>query len=352
MGWMRKVKRSPIGLDIGRHSVKAVQLSGVRGSWRMAAAARVPREDPGAALSVSEVRAVSQVLGRQGFVGNTVVVAAPGDKVLGGILETPPSSSGAPMEAIARAELASMHRVEPESFEMACWELPGGRGREGTRVMAAACPHAFADGYLDMLESGGLDVLAMDTESTAAARMCASQPAGQVAMLPVVDLGWSAARLMLLHHGTVIYERRLAELGLGALWSVLVQQLHLDAAVADYLLKEVGLGEAKDGAERVQLDEAHAAIGAHLDPLVRELSSALAYAEHEYGQLGDPVVQMIGGGAMLRGGAEYVADLMGLGVRPLTSGMRVECTESTRRLGETPLLNVATGLAMHEAAGR
>jgi Tfp pilus assembly PilM family ATPase len=349
---MRKVKRSPIGLDIGRHSVKAVQLSGVRGGWRMSAAAMVPREDPSAELSAAEVHAVAQVLGRQGFVGNTVVVAAPGEKILGGILETPPASSGAPMEVIARTELAAMHRVEPGGFEMACWELPGGRGREGTRVMAAACPHAFAHPYLDLLEAGGLDVLAMDTESTASARMCASTAAGQLAMLPLVDLGWSAARLMLLHQGTVTYERRLSELGLGSLRAVLVEQLKFDATVADFLLKEIGLGEAKGGAELVQLEEAHAAIGAHLDPLVRELGSALAYAEHEYGQLGEPVVQMMGGGAVLPGAAGYLADLMGLGVSPLTSAMRMECTESTRRLGETPLLNVAAGLAMHEAGGR
>jgi hypothetical protein len=45
------------------------------------------------------------------------------------VLEMPPKSSTAPIEQLARMELARTQKCAPDSFEMGFWELPiTGRG--------------------------------------------------------------------------------------------------------------------------------------------------------------------------------------------------------------------------------
>src|SRR5688572_30026381 len=95
-------KYTPIGLDIGSCSIKAVQLQRVREDWRVAAVTSLPRPQINAPLDRIAVRRIADVLYRQGFHGQSVVLAAPSDKLAADILELPPRTSGVPLEQIAR----------------------------------------------------------------------------------------------------------------------------------------------------------------------------------------------------------------------------------------------------------
>ncbi len=356
MNWMSLTRRGPIGLDMGSRWIKAVQLAGAPGAWRIAAASMMPRQDAAAPVTADEVARIAEVLGRQGFTGDSVIAAVPSEKLISGILDMPPRESGAPVDQIARAEMASMHRLEPGAFEMAWWELPsGGRGRESTRIMATACPHTAAEQWIGLLESGGFEAIALDTEATALARLCGATPQSRPEVMPVLDLGWRAARLVLLHEGTIVYERRLSEAGLAPLWKAIESELRVEPNIAEYLMSEVGLrrpiGEtdADDAEELPQLDESHRVIREHFAPMCQEVQSSMAYLEHQYGETNQQGAILVGGGAMIPGLAEYLSGLMNVEVKAMAPSHCTVFGEGLRSLAGNAMLAAATGLAMHEA---
>src|SRR5688572_9407291 len=209
-----KKSRSPIGLDIGARRVKAVQLEQSGGSssgWRVAAVACVNRTAPGKLMAPDEASRLWDTLDRLGFQGSRVVLAAPSDKLITGMLELP-KAGPIPLEQIARVELARTSKVAPESFEMGCWELPvPNRAGKHVHVMAVGYPHAEAAKLLDLVEHAGFDATALDVRSCALARACAgivSPPPGITALL---DLGWASASLVLVYAGMVVYVRGLSE---------------------------------------------------------------------------------------------------------------------------------------------
>lgn len=82
-------KLSPIGIDLGSHSFKAVQLNKSGAGWEVSSAVTLSRVDPGVPLNGSEIARLAGVLDRRGFVGNDVVIAVPVTGLLTTILELP-----------------------------------------------------------------------------------------------------------------------------------------------------------------------------------------------------------------------------------------------------------------------
>ena len=328
----------PIGLDVGSRYVKAIQFAPYSSGLRVVAAAMVSRtveesvaspvagapevpvtpdrrtKTPGSVkaapaqifhtgpLTADEIQTLRDVLARSGFEGDRVVLAAPPAVLLQSVLELPPRSSQAPIEQIARLELARSHKCAPDSFEMGCWDLPpvaagqSVKAGKGTLVMAVGYPHAAADPILDAFDAAGLQVVALDAAPCAIARACA--PAAVLVgpeggMTAILDLGWSAASLSLIHCGAIIYGRVLADGGLGTLHHTLVRRLNLELDVVDYLLTEVGLSVRlpvgdddqtdPNGEEAIDLPEdARGLLAAHIDGLVRELLASFSYASRQY----------------------------------------------------------------------
>lgn len=345
MALFGKSRRTAIGLDIGSGAVKAVQLCGREGAWQIAAVAVAPRRDPAAPLNGADVQRIVDLLARQGFTGTNVVAAVPGHHVRGGIVELSSAQAGEPVEQVARRELAAMHRLEASDLEIACWPLPAsGRSRESSRMMATGCTTTEATAFLDLLEGAGLTVLVLETPATALARICEHSGAGAGQLMAVLDLGWSAATLVLLCRGAVIYERRLPEVGLGKLCQMLSTTLEVEPAIIEYLVREVGLGEAsRDVIDRAVLEDLHAALRDHYQDLSRELSVSFSYATHQYPDSGVDRLALVGGGATMPGLADMLAGPTGVAVAPLSTP-GADANSSS--------LCMAMGLALHEEGRR
>src|SRR5690349_7590750 len=179
--------RGPIGLDLYGREIKAVQAVRNGKGWRVECAVALPRGE--GALDAAQAARIADVFARQGFKGRNVVLAAPVSKLECEMLELPPRGSGAPMEEIARAEMASVAKLTQGSFEMACWDLPAPpRGGGGTSMLAVALRHEDAQAVLNPLLSVGLDVVAIDTRAGALAR--ALSPLHLPETLAVLDLDW------------------------------------------------------------------------------------------------------------------------------------------------------------------
>ena len=320
----RGKSRSPIGLDVGRRRVKAVQFHRAGGRWRVAAAASVPRVDNGAEIDPAEVRDLKSRLAEMGFHGARVVLAVPSDRLITGIVELPPVDSGAPIERLARSELARMHKCDPGSLEMAYWELPApARAGNATFVMGVACTHEDANRFLDAFETEGFDVERLDVQAGAIARVCRPLLRDVRGTAGILDIGWSAARLILMHGETVAYERNLTRSGLAAL---------VLARGAEPAPTEEQVDQLLGPAERQAAGPADGRIGPearrqYVEGLIDEMRIPLSYLASQYPDSPLERLLLVGGGGRLPGLAKALGPALGCEVRVAGPGELAACPE-------------------------
>ena len=374
--------RSPIGIDVGARSVKAVQLGRDRwgqGRWQVVAAAEVPRDEvasPAAAgpqsaaaaqpanahvLSAADVQRLVGTLERQGFAGGDVVLAVPNERVVSSMLDLPPRSSQAPIEQIARMEVARAHRFAPDGFEMGCWDLPAAaRATKATPVMAVACTHADAALLMDPFEAAGLTVRGLDVKAAAIARACAPLLAADAGgIIAIVDLGWTGATLSLMHQGVAIYGRTLGDSGIFKLYHTLDTRLGLEADVIDYMLSDTGLTAAADGSGAARqtsgsrngknATDAVGLIAAHFEAAVQELQVSLSYAQHQYPDTPVSRLLVVGGGGCIRGVTEHLSKTLGIEAGAVAPTDVAECSPGVAGKCGSPSLLAALGLAQYTA---
>ncbi len=305
---------------MGGSTVKAVQLRcGADGQRLVHAAVRLPRLRPGSALDEEEARRIAEVLARRGFLGRDVIVAAPPSLVSTALLDLPPAGPDVPMDAIAANEFARLHQLEPAALTMSHWPVPTpARGGAGTHALAVGCAAAAADGYLDILESGGLSAVAMDAGTSALARACLPLAAPAPAMLAVADLGWEAATLAVVVGGVLAYERRIPDAGLRHLLGGTADVAMGDDDIIPYLLWQVGLtdgGEADVGADAVDLmHDLRRSLESQFARLSVELGMAFGYVAHQYPDGNLSPILLAGGGAAVPGVAAFLSDQLGVPV--------------------------------------
>jgi Tfp pilus assembly PilM family ATPase len=286
---------SPIGLDIGPRLIHAVQLDA--GRSRITAALALSRA--GTAFDGAEAARLESILYRNGFVGRGVVACVPDGKLVTAVLELPPRSSGAPLEQLARVEVARVHKLDPASFEMECWDVPSpARAGDATHMMAAACANSEATALLDAIESVGLRVHSLDIKPWALTRACGAA-LGAVGSGVILDVAEHGALLTAVREGCPVYERLMQESGTTALREALKRELGADEAVADFLMDSL-LSGGEFAAEASARDAALRLTREHIDHLRQEVATALDYLTHRYpGPV--PALALTGAGAALPG---------------------------------------------------
>src|SRR4051794_6594185 len=340
----RLPKRSPIGIDLGARSIKAVQLAGAGNRWRLHALADVPRKTLEQPITTAEMESFMTVLDRAGFVGRRAVLAAPSNGQLAGMLELPPRAPGMPFDQIARMEFARVHRCEPAGFELAYWDLPqAGRAGKGTNMMAVGYAHSAADQFLDTIEAGGVDAVALDSMTCALARSCSALHAPGVTT-GIMDIGHGAATLALAQSGTLVYERRMTESGTKNAAASLKKQLDLDPDEIEYLVHDGGFGEPGDRRGTEAFADARRVLASHFAPLAHELRLTFSYTEHQYPQAPVKLLLLVGGGAGIPGIAEHLKAALDIDVRAVRPTDVVECTPTLLER-TTPAMMAALGLA-------
>ncbi len=358
-------KNSPIGLDVGTRSIKAVQLSGTGNHLQIIAATELPRrqtEEETIYPSIDELASLVSALQRQGFTGNKVVLSVPESRLISTILELPPRESDAPIDQLARLELANMNQLEPESLEIHTWDLPDGqRKRDQTVLMAAACGHSDADELLDLYEAVGLVPVALDMQSAAIGRACDWRGTSEGQILPIIDLGWKAARLIVVYQGNLIYERPINEAALEPLWHDITNRANMDDEVVEYLISDIGLtppsqlnnstahGEAvvPSNGDWHQLEEIQQSIQEHFHQAISEIQISLSYASHQYSDAEVMGVKLVGGAASIPGLSEFLNLMMGLDIQGVSPMDIAQCPDHLLQLCSGTQMTPAMGLALH-----
>lgn len=347
---MKLFKRSdtPIGIDIGSRTIKAAQLRAHETGHEITGLAMIPRQQAGANVTCDDIVHLRHVLHRQGFVGRRLVLAVPDEQLLRGHLDLPSGVSGAPVAQMARMELARIHHVEPQTFEMVHWGLSGNdKSQTPGQIVAVACPHQAADQLLETVEGCGLEVWALDVRTAAAARTCQPLTLPAPALTAILDLGWSSTKLMLVSGRTVIYERLLKS-DLGSLTRSLTQRFALTDEAACQIINHVGFQLEQDAGDldAASLQVIHRILSGYFCGLAEELEAPFAYAAHQYMQEGIQRLLLVGGGAGISGLVDHLAGALHMEVRraaPLDL-----MTSSPRALSQAdhPALTVAVGLSL------
>jgi Tfp pilus assembly PilM family ATPase len=348
---------SPIGVDIGACSMKAAQLCRTREGWRVSAATSLARVQIDAPLDRTAVRRLADVLYRQGFQGNQIVLAAPSDKLAVDILELPPRAAGAPLEQIARSEMARITGAAVGTFEMALWDLPTqARANNSTSVLAVALRHSDSDPWLDLFEEEGLTVRGVDAPSCAVARACAPQTQTSAGITTILDIGWNAASLVLIHQGIVVYRRALADAGVCALHKQIGLKLGLAEKVIQYVLGPSD--DAEDVENRIEADlwaGIRALVGKHVEGITQELQASFAYAAHRYPEAEIKQLLLIGGGATLPDVCGCLTRCLDVEVKIMAlaqlcggAAPPLECPVALAEKCQSPTLITALGLAQYE----
>ncbi|MCP4379490.1 MAG: pilus assembly protein PilM [bacterium] len=342
----------PIGVDIGCQQIKAVQLQGVPGRWAVSAAGVIERDNPGESVGTADVVQLREMLAKNSFVGNRVILAVPGNQLLSGIMELPPRSSGAPLEQLARTELSRMHRCEPDSFEMACWDLPApARAGGATYVMAAGYAHAHADELIDTVESEGLNVYAMDIHASAVSRACSPLLEGVTGVAAILDLGWDHANLVLLYQGVVVYERKLGKCGISTVVDSLVRELKLHRQKVRQLVQSVGLSSEHPDIASEQCHGINNGVNGYCEKLVEEMRIPLSYLGNQYPDASPETLLLIGGGAQIPGLDEKLNSVLDFYVRTVLSVDIAKCSSDIQKQFG-PLLTVAAGMGQFSERDR
>lgn len=304
---------SPVGIDFGQRLIKAVQCKRVRGGWRLARAIAIPRAERTAIPSAAECARLAGVLYRRGFEGSDVVVAAPHGALLSSVMDLPPRSSGAPVDTIARMELARSHKRDASALEVAWWDLPeparpgGSRASDGMAAMAVGMTHEHSAAILDGMSAAGLQVLAIEPLPMSLAR-AALPLCGGGGLSAIIDVGWTATTLSLIHGSTLIYTRGVEEAGLRKLYERAMPRMAVDEQRLDRLLA----GTDEESTERRGIErELQAQLEQHSSILSRELMASLTYAGHRYPGVARGTLLLCGGGAELAGLAHRVSTTIG-----------------------------------------
>ncbi len=352
MRWPKIAARTIIGVDIGSRYVKAAQVVGQRIS-----AVWFPRASSEGPVEAFEIRHLAEALQEGGLRGKSLVLAAPRKELLAGIMELPPRASGAPIDQLARSELARRHNADMNALEMACWDLPSpARAANRTYVMAVACPQASADNLLDTVEAEGLSAEAMDVHARAISRACMPLLSDVDQTAAILDVGWTSSRLVLLYCGTVVYERDLARSGVIALTRLAAPQRDGDTEEAERVLFTRGIEEPAPAGKTPGPAQAQPAgtpthsvaspLAAQLGNMAGEVRTSLAYLVGQYPDSPVSRLLLVGGGACIPGLQQLLAEKLQLDVRVVNPSDLGQCSgQAGGAYG--PSLISAIGLAQY-----
>lgn len=345
-------RRMSIGIDSDGRFISAVQLSRSRGQLKIEAATSIMRADNTIPLDSEEISCMINILRRQGFQGNDVVLALPNETVMTSILKMANADNQENVNKRALSEMAASHQCSPSAIEASWWNLPRANTIAAPDyIMAVACRSELAHAALDLFEECGMVVRAIDVKPCALSRACSPLLAGSDDVAAILNIGWGFADLAIVQDETVIFERTLVETNLNQLHMSLMAKYGLDAPVIDQLIAEIGCQPNEGENAKTSQTELAAAlrrqIADYVDRLSSELSASISYATQEYDR--EPVTRLLitGEGSVIPGIAERLSGELKLKVQVVRPLDVVSGSEQTVIDCNEPSMLTAVGLSSH-----
>ncbi len=351
-------KKSFVGIDIGHHAIKAVQVERSSQGWKISRSGWVKTPDDsvkeGVIIDTQAVGlAIKQLLRESHMSATSANIAVAGGSVIVRTVRIPKMTDATLRKSIKY----EASRYVPSSVEDSYieFEIIGEVDETQMDVLIVAAPKDVVESRMKACQEAGLEVEVVDVEPFCAFRsLLESDPntphAGKTVAL--VDIGSSTTSMSVVSDGVFAMARSLPQGG-RTLTDALKNYFKLSEDDAESGKAQLDMRElVQDGVPKE--NPPLRVVQPHLDDLIREVRRSLNYFQSQMtegapGKAVDAVV-LSGGGAKMPGLAEYVSHKLGI---PATS---VGVLDNARfvyagsgEAGHGLDLAVASGLAMRPA---
>jgi type IV pilus assembly protein PilM len=208
--------KAVIGIDIGTHSIKLVELAGTKANPKVVAWGVTPL--PAGAFSENAIAnselvadAVNTLLTQSGAKTDAVAVAVSSSHAITKVLSMPSDISDLELEE--QISIEALHFIPYPIDEVNLdFEVLGATedNEQENDVLLVACRRSIVDDYIDLMETSGLNLNYVDIDTYALERVYRSQNAlGSNSDQPVAlfDIGSNSSHLMVIDDQRVLYSR-------------------------------------------------------------------------------------------------------------------------------------------------
>ena len=353
-----------VGVDIGSHAIKVVELAPAGQRFKVLHAGS--GETPPGAVKEGQVMdpavvglAVRKVLGEAGIRPGRVVSAVGGQAVIVRELKLPPMSD----EELKQAARFEAERYIPYGVKEVNmdFDVIGETTEDNQKkmvVLLVAARREIVDKHVQALEAAGLQPFVLDVESFAVMRALDRQArangAGEAAVF--VDLGAETTDIVITEGGAMRLTRNV-NIGGDSLTKAIAARLDMEFKSAEQVKEEKGVVLL----EGEPLPEDKTALTLHdvmlpiLGDLATEIRRSLDYFQTRWRDSRVGKVVLSGGTARLRNLDRFLS--LELGVETVLGDPFAACDGGDRVLGaartaQAPALATAVGLAMRGAVER
>ncbi len=336
--------QSLIGLDIGSHSMKIVELGKQGNSYVLLTAGTAPTPPKVlGATAQAEIEGLAAAIRKLakdvGVKSKSVNVALPESQVFTRVIEVP---------QLSRQELASSIKWEAEQYiplpldqvtmDFTILREAKDTGTNMMQVLLVAAPKILLDKYVTFLELSGLGVVGVETEIISASRALAPMTTN-VKTAILVSLGAQTTDLAILRNGIIAFTRSISAGG-EALSRALVQGMGFRQNQAEEFKKTYGLDRRQMEGKIVE------AVKPIMDTIIGEIKRAIAFYQERYKTDRVELVLLSGGTARLPGMSAYMAEHIGIEAQIANPWINVQKEPRFAVLdNEGAVFSVAAGLA-------
>lgn len=308
-------KKSYVGLDLGHHSIKAVQVEKSGGGWKVTRLGSIPTPEESIKESVvvdtqAVGSAIKQLLRENNITANSAHIAVAGGSVIVRSVRVPKM----PEATLRKSIKFEAGRYVPSSVEDSFieFEIIGEVDDNQMDVLVVAAPKDVVSSRIAACQAAGLEVDSVDIEPFAAYRsLVESEHNEDLAngTLVLVDIGASTTNLSVISQGVFAMTRSLGQAGAN-LTEALQKNFNLSAEDAEAGKAQLDLSELlEEGSLRE--NPPLKVVQPHLDDLVREIRRSLNYYQSQLPE-GSPQrevnkILVSGGGSRMSGLAKYLS---------------------------------------------
>jgi len=338
---------SILGLDIGTHNVKLIELARDKEGVTLLSAGSMPTPPKTASsnLAIDQqalAHLIQELIKGTGAKSREVNISLPEAQVFTRVIEMP---------VLSDRELASAIKWESEQYiplpmeqvNMDFTVLSDGKDTANgkMKILLVAAPKALTERYMQLMELSELIPLAAETEIIALSRaLVRSVPT--VPNVMMISLGGQTTDIAILHKGILTFTRSISAGG-DALTRALSESLDFTLLQAESYKKTYGLEK------NILEGKILAVVKPVMDTIIGEIRRAVGFFEEQYKNEHIGVILLSGGNAKLPGLIPYVAEATGIEVQQGNPWVGIRKDPRFAVLNaEGSLFSVAIGLALRE----
>ncbi len=336
---------SIIGLDIGSHSIKLVEIERRKDEAILLATGSIPTP-PKVLLSANpeDIESIAMVIKKlwneTGAHTKNVNIALPESQVFTRVIEVPQLSDRELTSAIKwEAEQYIPMPLDQVTVDFTILRDSRETGTNKMEVLLVASPKTLVEKYVTILEYADLIPVAVETEIIAASRALI-RTTGGVRTVMIVSLGAQTTDLVIVRNGILSFTRSISSGG-EALSRAVAQSFGFEISQAEEFKKTYGI--EKDKLEGKIL----AAVQPIMDTIIGEMKRAIAFYQEKYKDEQIGVAILSGGTARVPGMVVYMAENLGIEVQLANPWIGIVRDARFHVLdNEGPVFSVAVGLAL------